>query len=152
VPQESNTLFRVTQAGDYTITLDPSANRFAIAPPVEPMEAITSLKIVGGFAEFADDGQGGWNPADARHGMQTKDGRLFTRLLKLEQGQAYAYKFAANDAGWSWGLADYPYDGERRLAPHGDPPPLRFVAERSGPHRFAADVVSGNYSVTYVGD
>jgi hypothetical protein len=151
VPQESNILFRVKSVGDYTVRLDPAAGTFSVTPPVEPVERITSLKIAGNFSEFADDGQQGWNLSDPAHAMQSADGRVFTRVLTLKAGAGYQYKYAANDAGWSWGLTDYPYDGERRLAMHGNPPPLSFTAAQSGPHRFTADVVTGTYTVSYAG-
>lgn len=152
LPQESNILFRVEKAGDYTVTLDPAANRFAVTPPVAPLPAVTSLKILGSFAAFADDGKGGWNHLDARHAMQSRDGRLFTRDIPLKAGESVAYKYAANDAGWSLGLTDYPYDGEARLSSHGDPPPLRHTAAQAGTYRFHADVTTGRYGVDFVGE
>ena len=152
VPQEHNILFRVNQAGNYTVTLDPDAGRFDITPPVEPLETILSLKIAGSFEELANDGANGWNLTDPRHAMRSIDGRVFTQDFNLLAGRTYEYKYAANDAGWSWGMADYPYDGERRLASHGNPPPLKFTAQHDGLHRFTADVVSGHYGVVFIGN
>lgn len=150
LPQESNILFRVRQAGDYTISLDPAADRFVVSPAVDPIETIQSMKIAGNFDAFADDGSGGWTLSDSRHRMEDAGHGLFTRVLRLHAGGIYNYKYAANDAGWAWSFADYPYDGELRLALHGDPPPLRFVPERSGLYRFEADVVTGRYSILFL--
>ena len=150
LPQESNILFRVTRAGDYTVVLDPAAGRFSVEPPVVPLPRIATLKILGGFAVFADDGGKGWNLDDPRHAMTTRDGRRFVCDIPMRQGEAVLYKYAANDAGWSWGLTDYPYDGEARLSFHGNPPPLEFVAAEAGLYRFHADVVSGRYGVVRI--
>lgn len=151
LPQESNILFLVERAGDYTVTLDPAAGRFAVDPPVVPLPGITSLKILGSFSAFADDGKNGWNHLDARHAMVSGDRHLFALDLPLKAGESIAYKYAANDAGWSLGLTDYPYDGEARLSSHGDPPPLRFTAGEAGTYRFHADVTTGRYGVDFVG-
>ncbi len=146
-PQEWNLLFRVPADGDHVVTLDPARGTFSFDPPVQPVMAIESLQISGNFDQFAGDGKGGWNPVDPMHDMQTSDGRVFTKLLRLTGGTAYTYKFTANRAGWGWSLVDYPYDGSRRLAPHGSPPPLVFECPRDGEYRFTADVVSGDYGV-----
>jgi hypothetical protein len=120
LPQESNILFQVRQGGEYTIVLDPATDHFAISPAVDPIETIRSLKIAGNFDEFVGDGSSGWTLSDPRHRMEADGHGLFTRVLRLRAGGIYDYKYAANDAGWAWSLADYPYDGERRLALHGD--------------------------------
>ena len=145
-PQEANLLFRVPADGDYRVTLDPANGRFSFDPPVQPLTTIESLQISGDFEQFAEDGKGGWNPLDPAHEMQTADGKVFTKLLRLTGGKTYTYKFTANRAGWGWSLVDYPYDGYRRLALHGSPPPLVFECPRDGEYRFAADVVTGDYS------
>ena len=150
LPQELNILFRVRLAGDYTITLDPATGRFAVSPTVDPIETIQALRIAGNFDAFSDDGSGGWTLSDPRHRMEAAGRGLFTQVLRLRADRTYDYKYAANDAGWAWSFADYPYDGERRLALHGDPPPLRFVPERSGLYRFEADVVTGRYSTIFL--
>jgi len=149
-PQEWNLLFRVPADGDYKVTLDPAAGTFAFDPPVQPVTEIESLQICGDFDQFAGDGKGGWNPLDPMHDMETVDGKVFTRLLRLTGGKTYTYKYTANRAGWGWSLVDYPYDGNRRLAPHGSPPPISFECQRDGDYKFSADVVSGNYEVQMV--
>jgi hypothetical protein len=146
-PQEWNLLFRVPANGTYRVTLDPDKGTFSFKPPVEPIEEISSLQICGDFEDFSADGKSGWNPLDPMHDMQTQDRRVFTKTLRLKEGNSYKYKYAANRAGWHWSLVDYPYDGRRSLATHGNPPPLVFECPRDGNYLFTADVVSGNYSV-----
>ena len=149
-PQESNILFRVEKDGEYMVTLDPTKGSFAIDPPVTPITRIESLQIAGNFEAFAKDGKEGWNPIDPMHDMGTSNGHLFTRDIMLTGGVVYHYKYTANHAGWSWSLVDYPYDGYRRLALHGNPPPLSFNCPRNGIYRFSADTQSGEYSVVLV--
>ncbi len=146
-PQESNLLFRVPADGDYKVTLDPANETFSFDPPVKPVTGIESLQISGDFDQFAGDGKGGWNPHDPMHDMQTENGRLYTKRLRLTAGKTYTYKFTANRAGWGWSLVDYPYDGYRRLAPHGSPPPITFECPRDGDYQVTADVVSGDYGI-----
>ena len=149
-PQEWTLLFRVPADGDYRVTLDPARGRFTIDPPVTPVVRVESLQIFGNFEVFAGDGQGGWNPAAPDHDMQATGHGVFTRDIRLSAGRSYQYKYGANWSHWAWTLADYPYDGERRLAPHGDPAPLQFTAPRDGIYRFVADTESGDYSVFLV--
>ena len=146
-PQEWNLLFRVPDDGDYTVTLDPASGRFWFDVPVEPLTAIKSLQIMGDFEDFSGDGKGGWNPLDPMHDMETTDGVHFTKDLQLKAGKTYTYKHTANRVGWAWSLVDYPYDGYRRLAPHGNPAPLRFECPRDGDYRFNANVETGDYGV-----
>ena len=147
VPQEGNLLFRVPADGNYTVTLDPANETFSFNPPVLPVTGIESLQISGDFDQFVADGKGGWNPVDPMHDMQSADGQVFTKSLRLTGGRSYTYKYTANRAGWGLSLVDYPYDGYRRLAPHGSPPPMVFECPRDGEYRFSADVVSGEYGV-----
>jgi len=146
-PQEWNMLFRVEKDGEYLVTLDPVKGTFAIDPPVTPVTRIESLQISGDFEIY---GKEGWNPVDPAHDMVTLDGHLFTKDLVLAGGVTYSYKYTANRAGWSWSLVDYPYDGYRRLAPHGNPPALQFTSPRNGLYRFTADTESGDYSVNLI--
>ncbi len=146
-PQEWNLLFRVERADEYLVTLDPFKGTFAIEPPVKPMTRIESLQISGDFEIY---GKEGWNPVDPGHDMVTLDGHRYTKDLVLASGVTYSYKYTANRAGWSWSLVDYPYDGYRRLAPHGNPPALQFTSPRNGLYRFTADTESGDYSVNLI--
>ncbi len=146
-PQEWNLLFRVPADGAYQVSLDPARGTFRIDPPVEAVTQVESLQICGDFESFSADGQGGWNPLDPIHDMQAGVNGNFTKDLRLNAGRTYTYKFSANWSAWGWSLADYPYDGERRLAPHGSPPPLRFKSPRDGIFRFTANTESGKYSV-----
>ncbi len=149
-PQEHNILFQVQEDGDYRVTLDPKNGEFTFDPPVSPITEISSLQICGDFDQFAGDGKGGWNSLDPMHDMQTQDGRLFTKLLRLTGGKTYNYRFACNRSGWGWSLADYPYDGYRSLASHGSPPPILFHCPRDGDYLFSADIVSGDYSARLI--
>ncbi|MEI6034350.1 MAG: hypothetical protein WCS65_08750 [Verrucomicrobiae bacterium] len=149
-PQEWNLLFRVPADGNYQVTLDPANGTFAFDPPVKPITEVDSLQISGDFDQFSGDGKGGWNPLDPMHDMATDDGRVFTKSLHLTGGKTYTYKFTANRAGWGWSLVDYPYDGYRRLASHGSPPPLVFECPRDGEYRFTANVVTGDYSAAMI--
>ncbi|NTU67539.1 MAG: hypothetical protein HGB02_01515 [Chlorobiaceae bacterium] len=149
-PQEWNLLFRVEREGDYLVTLDPAKGTFSFEPGVRPLTNVESLQISGNFPELAMDGSGGWNPTDPGHDMASLDGRRYTKELNLAGGVVYEYKYTANRAGWAWSLVDYPYDGYRRLAPHGNPPALRFECPDSGLYRFSADVESGEYSVNFI--
>ena len=146
-PQEWTLLFRVPADGDYRVTLDPARGRFAFNPPVLPMVRVESLQIFGDFEAFAGDGKGGWNPDATVHDMRATGRGVYTMDLKLAAGRTYHYKYSANWGHWAWTLADYPYDGERRLAPHGDPPALEYTSPRNGIYRFVADTETGEYSV-----
>ena len=79
--------------------------------------------------------------------MQAGEHGIFFKDIRLTGGRSYRYKFSANRSAWGWSLADYPYDGERRLAPHGNADPLRFDSPRDGVYRFTADTLTGDYSV-----
>ena len=149
-PQEWNLLFHVPADGTYRVTLDPARGRFAFDPPVDPVTRVESLQICGDFESFGGDGQGGWNPLDPSHDMAAGDNGVFFKDLKLTGGRSYRYKFSANRSAWGWSLADYPYDGERRLAPHGNADALRFTAPRDDLYRFSADTQTGDYSVAPV--
>ena len=146
-PQEWNLLFRVPADGTYRVTLDPARGRFAVDPPVEAITRIESLQLCGDFESLSGDGQGGWNSLDPSHDMQAGEHGVFFKDLQLAGGRSYSYKFSANRSAWGWSLADYPYDGERRLAPHGNADPLRFKSPRDGLYRFTADTQTGDYSV-----
>lgn len=150
VPQEWNLLFRIPADGNYEVTLDPANGTFSFTPPVLPVAGVESLQISGNFDQFAGDGKGGWNPVDPMHDMQSTDGKAFTKSLRLTGGKTYSYKFTANRAGWGRSLVDYPYDGYRKLAPHGSPPPIVFECPRDGEYRFSADVSSGDYGVEMI--
>jgi hypothetical protein len=147
-PQEWNLLFRAPADGDYRVTLDPEKGEFSFDPPVEPITEISSLQLCGDFDQFAGDGKNGWNELDPMHDMQQQDDKnVFTKRMRLTGGKTYSYRFTANRTGWGWSLADYPYDGHRRLASHGSPPPITYVCPRDGDYLFTADVLTGEYSV-----
>lgn len=147
-PQEWNLLFKVPADGEYKVTLDPAKGEFSITPPVEPITKIDSLQLCGDFDQFVGDGKGGWNSLDPMHDMQSQDGITFTKRMRLTGEKTYNYRFSANRAGWGWSLCDYPYDGYRRLASHGSPPPIAYHCPRDGDYLFTANVLTGEYSVS----
>ncbi len=149
LPHENNIMFKVEKDADYTISLNPAKDTFAISPVVLPITEITSFQIVGNFKEFSADGSNGWNPYDPIHHMESINRRSYTKRLDLDLGVSYNYKFTANGTGWIWAFSDYIFDGYRALASHGDPPPIVFTATKSGPHMFTADIITGEYSVSY---
>ncbi len=149
-PQEWNLLFRVPADGEYRVTLDPEKGEFYFTPPVEPITEISSLQLCGDFDQFAADGKSGWNELDPMHDMQSQDKSIFTKRMRLTGGRTYQYRFAANRTGWGWSLADYPYDGYRRLASHGSPPAITYLCPRDGDYLFTANVTTGEYSVVLI--
>ncbi|WP_295402300.1 hypothetical protein [uncultured Thiocystis sp.] len=149
-PQESNIHFRVPADGAYRVTLNPADGIYWFDPPVEPAINVETLAIAGDFIEFAADGAQGWNPLDPMHHMTPAGDGVFSKDLRLKAGRAYQYKYAANGAGWFWAFADYPYDGYRRLATHGNPPAMTFECPRDGIYRFRANVITGEYGVELI--
>ena len=147
LPQEYNIMFKVLRNGEYKITLDPTNNTYGISPKVLPITKIYSLQFMGNFPEFNIDGANGWNPYHKVHQMLSDDGIRYYYDLILKKDNAYSYKYAANNAGWYWGISDYPHDGYARLSLHGDPPSLNFTPETSGTYRFQADTNTGEYSI-----
>lgn len=150
LPQESNIMFQVLKDGEYEIRLDTVKNSFSIFPEVKPITEVSSLRIVGNFEEFENDGAEGWSPLHVLHDMETSDGITFSRDLRLVQGKAYQYKYTANDAGWGWVFNDYPWDGYRKLALHGSMAPFEFTPDTAGLYRFLANIVTGEYLVKKV--
>ncbi len=142
LPQERNILFQVAEDGVYDIRLWPDTHRFDIEPPVEGFTAIESLRLVGSMT--------GWDVNNAEYDMHTDDGVIYTFDVELSADEAYYYKYTANDAAWSWTLADYNYDGYRQLSWHGDPPAMSFTPGEDGLHRFTANVATGTYSVAII--
>ncbi len=147
LPQESNIMFQVLEDGEYEIQLDTVKNTFRISPEVKPITKFYSLRIVGNFEEFENDGAGGWSPFDSSHGMQTSDKVIFFRDIHLIKGKTYQYKYTANDAGWGWVFNDYPWDGYKKLALHGSMAAFEFKPNTTGMYRFFANIVTGEYSV-----
>ena len=147
LPQESNIMFQVLNDGEYEIQLDTVKNSFSIFPEVRPITKFYSLRIVGNFEELENDGVNGWSPFDRLHDMQTSDGVTFFRDLHLIQGKVYQYKYAANNAGWGWVFNDYPWDGYRKLALHGNMAPLEFKPDTTDIYRFSVNTVTGEYLV-----
>ena len=147
--QENNIVFRVMRNAIYTIRLYTKKDVFTIYPDVLPISKIFSFQMVGNFDEFQNDGYNGWNPYDPIHQMDSNDGSVFTKVLELQSGKKYEYKYTANGVGWQWAFADYIHDGYRKIASHGNPPSLSFIPKKKGKYKFTADIISGEYSVRY---
>ena len=93
----------------------------------------------------------------------------FEKILELEAGKTYNYKYVANSSPWALVYADYELDCKGydfsgsnphsadpsfsdlnlfgQLTSHGNPPALEFTPTHSGCYRFYADLIVGGYSV-----
>jgi len=132
---------------------------------LSPVDQIKSLSLVGNFPEPLV----AWDPKHSSNLMQALGPDRYMRIVHLEEGTDYNYKFVANQSDWQLVFADYELDcfgvnfngrnkdagnptlanlkRNGRLTSHGNPPALNFTALHSGPYRFYADIVSGAYSV-----
>jgi len=137
LPNTPNINFRVFRTGEYKFTLDPNKNTFSISPPVLPILFIYSFQLQGNFSE-------------PNYQMNTEDGITYYYDVDLEKGIKYDYRYTANNLGDCWAFSDYPYDGYRRISPHGAPPPLTVAPESTGKYRFSVDIKSGEYKVSKV--
>lgn len=170
-PNESNIGFIVTTAGRVTVTYDRASDRFSLehdAGPgaLQPVDRLSELSLVGSF----DAPLVAWDPKDPHNLMQPLGGSRFERMLWLQAGRTYEYKYVANRTDWLLVFADYELDGYGfaydaplnptpfdttlqqlrqygHLTTHGNPPALRFLPSQEGWHRFSVDLVTGGYSV-----
>jgi len=170
-PNESNIPFIVTKPGRLTVTYDRASDRFSLeheAGPgaVQKVDRLKELSLVGSF----DAPLVAWNPKDPHNLMQPLGDSRFERMIWLQAGRLYEYKYVANRTDWLLVFADYELDGygfaydaplnpspfdtalERlkqygHLTTHGNPPALRFTPVQEGWHRFSVDLVTGGYSV-----
>jgi hypothetical protein len=106
--------------------------------------------------------------------MQPLGDSRFERMLQLQAGRLYEYKYVANRTDWLLVFADYELDGYGfaydaplnptpfdttlaqlrtygHLTTHGNPPALRFTPKETGWHRFSVDLVTGGYSIQPLG-
>lgn len=170
-PNESNIGFIVTTAGRVTVTYDRASDRFSLeheagAGALQPVDRLAELSLVGGF----DAPLVAWDPKDPHNLMQPLGDSRFERMLWLQAGRTYEYKYVANRTDWLLVFADYELDGYGfaydaplnptpfdttlqqlrqygHLTTHGNPPALRFVPSQEGWHRFSVDLVTGGYSI-----
>jgi len=170
-PNESNIAFIVTRPGRITASYDRSSDRFSLeheggAGALERVDGLQELSLVGSF----DAPLVAWDPRDTHNLMQPLGAGRFERMLWLQAGRSYEYKYVANRTDWLLVFADYELDGYgfaydaplnptpfdtrldqlRRyghLTTHGNPPALTFTPTQEGWHRFSVDLVTGGYSV-----
>lgn len=170
-PNESNIGFIVTCPGRVTATYDRSTDRFSLAHEagagaLQAVDRLKELSLVGSF----DAPLVPWNPKDPHNLMQPLGDSRFERIIWLQAGRQYEYKYVANRTDWLLVFADYELDGYGfaydaplnptpfdtsleqlrqygHLTTHGNPPALQFTPKQEGWHRFSADLVTGGYSV-----
>ncbi len=133
-----------------------------------PVDSIKSLSIVGDFSHPMDS----WNPISSANLMNRISHDRFEKLINLEAGKKYTYKYVANKSNWTMVYADYELDckgtdflGDNnnagrptqkslikngQLTSHGNPPPLEVIPLVSGPYLFYADITTGSYSVSLI--
>ena len=110
-----------------------------------------------------------WDPISPLNRMNPLGPGRFEKIVMLEAGKKYEYKYVANQSPWSLVYADYeldckgydfsgsnPYFSDPRfgalnrfgqLTSHGNPPALAFTPTHTGCYRFYADLIVGGYSV-----
>ena len=174
-PNESNIGFTVTEPGRVTVTYDRSSDRFSLEHEGGPsalvkVDRLQELSLVGSF----DAPLVAWDPKDPHNLMQPLGDSRFERMLQLQAGRLYEYKYVANRTDWLLVFADYELDGYGfaydaplnptpfdttlaqlrtygHLTTHGNPPALRFTPKETGWHRFSVDLVTGGYSIQPLG-
>jgi hypothetical protein len=172
-PNEFNIPFCVRKAGRYAFVYDTNDDSFSIealdpageTACLEPVTRADSVYLVGEF----DAPLVPWAPSNVLNRMEALGGGRHQRVVRLQEGRAYQYKYCVNGMEWMMTLADYELDGYgvdfaggnpspfdnrledlRRwgaLTSHGNPSPLRYTPSRDGLYRFTVDLVSGAYSV-----
>ncbi|XXX74574.1 ankyrin repeat domain-containing protein [Sorangium sp. So ce134] len=169
-PNEPNVFFEVVKGGSYRFTYDIEADELVIEPEeatgeeaLRALPVLEVLQLVGSFDANA------WDPTAPGNDMDRVGDSAFSKVVYLEAGRKYQYKYVANRWGWLWVFADYELDGygadftgrnpcPRRsrlqdlkrygqLTTHGDPPPLELTPTVTGHFTFIADLETGGYSV-----
>ena len=170
-PNESNIAIVVNLPGRVTFTYDRSTDRFTLAHAggagaLQAVKGLMELSLVGSF----DAPLVPWNPKHPHNLMQPLGDSRYERMVWLQAGRKYEYKYVANRTDWLLVFADYELDGYGfaydaplnptpfdtsleqlrqygHLTTHGNPPALQFTPKQEGWHRFTADLVTGGYSV-----
>jgi hypothetical protein len=170
-PNESNIAIVVNLPGRVTFTYDRSTDRFTLAHAggagaLQAVKGLMELSLVGSF----DAPLVPWNPKHPQNLMQPLGDSRYERMVWLQAGRRYEYKYVANRTDWLLVFADYELDGYGfaydaplnptpfdtsleqlrqygHLTTHGNPPALQFTPKQEGWHRFTADLVTGGYSV-----
>ena len=169
-PHELNICFKLDRDSLLEFIFDPSTDRLTIEIVegdafLVPVDSIDSLSLVGSF----DSPMAPWDPTSSQNVMNSLGPGRFEKVLQLEAGKTYNYKFVANSSPWALVYADYELDCKGydfsgsnpnfadpsfsslkrfgQLTSHGNPPALEFTPTHAGCYRFYADLIIGGYSV-----
>ena len=174
-------MFQVNRGGLYEFRYDRSSDTFCIdpvgavssgdVPPLQAVSGIESLSLVGNFPAPMVS----WSTDAEQNLMADLGSQRFEKLVNLEAGVTYQFKFVANRSNWLLVFADYELDGfgmaydapqnpmpfdsdlpalkrHGQITTHGNPPPISFKATHTGAHRFCVDLSSGAYAIHPLGD
>ncbi len=169
-PQEFNIGFSLNKKSLLKFSYHEQNDKFEIEvldgeANLRPVDSIESLSIVGNFDLPLEE----WNPLSPANLMNKISSDRFERVINLEAGKKYTYKYVANKSNWTMVFADYELDckgfdfrGDNdfsgrptqstlrkygQLTTHGNPPTLEVEPIASGPYLFYADITTGSYSV-----
>lgn len=173
-PNESNIGFKVHRGGSYRFTYNRSNDIFTIEALrdnvlsdnyLEAVTAITSLSIVGNLPHP----QIAWDTTAVENLMVSLGRGRFEKMISLEKGTQYEFKFVGNQTNWQIVFADYELDGyglsynvnnpdpynstladlrlHGQLTTHGNPPPIQFTTPASGCYKVMVDLWTGAYSI-----
>ena len=169
-PHELNICFELDKDSTLEFIFDPATDRLTIDVVegdalLKAVDSIHSLSLVGAF----DSPMSSWDPISPLNRMNPLGPGRFEKIVMLEAGKKYEYKYVANQSPWSLVYADYeldckgydfsgsnPYFSDPRfgalnrfgqLTSHGNPPALAFTPTHTGCYRFYADLIVGGYSV-----
>lgn len=173
-PNECNIGFKVVRKGNYRFTYDRSNDAFSIEACgsianhpscLEAICSISTLSIVGNMPKPLV----AWDPQADENLMISLGRGRYEKMIDLEQGVDYQFKFVGNRSNWQIVFADYELDGygmsyktnnpdpynsrledlrnHGHLTTHGNPPPIHFIPSVSGMHRVMVDLWSGGYGI-----
>ena len=169
-PHELNICFELDKDSTLEFIFDPSIDRLTIDivegdALLKAVDSLNSLSLVGSF----DSPMSAWEPTSLLNIMNPLGPGRFEKILELEAGKTYNYKYVANSSPWALVYADYELDCKGydfsgsnphsadpsfsdlnlfgQLTSHGNPPALEFTPTHSGCYRFYADLIVGGYSV-----
>ena len=169
-PHELNICFELDKDSTLEFIFDPSTDRLTIDivegdALLKAVDSLNSLSLVGSF----DSPMSAWEPTSLLNIMNPLGPGRFEKILELEAGKTYNYKYVANSSPWALVYADYELDCKGydfsgsnphsadpsfsdlnlfgQLTSHGNPPALEFTPTHSGCYRFYADLIVGGYSV-----
>jgi len=169
-PHELNICFELDKDSTLEFIFDPSTDRLTIDivegdALLKAVDSLNSLSLVGSF----DSPMSAWEPTSLLNLMNPLGPGRFEKILELEAGKTYNYKYVANSSPWALVYADYELDCKGydfsgsnphsadpsfsdlnlfgQLTSHGNPPALEFTPTHSGCYRFYADLIVGGYSV-----